>query len=46
MKLPEVIEKFREKYDFILIDSIPTMKIDTVFVKSSDKVIILVLLIE
>ncbi len=40
MKLPEVIEKFREKYDFILIDSIPTMKIDTVFVKSSDKVII------
>lgn len=40
MNLPNLIENFKKKYDFIIIDSIPTMKIDSVFVKSSDKVII------
>ncbi|MGL4533818.1 MAG: ParA family protein [Fusobacteriaceae bacterium] len=30
----------KEEYDFILIDSVPTMKIDDVFVKCSDKIII------
>lgn len=40
MNLPNLIESFKKKYDFIIIDSIPTMKIDSVFVKSSDKVII------
>ena len=28
------------EYDYIIIDSIPTMKIDTVFVKCSDRLII------
>lgn len=40
MNLPNLIENFKKEYDFIIIDSIPTMKIDSVFVKSSDKVII------
>lgn len=34
------LEKKREEYDFILIDSVPTMKIDDVFVKCSDEIII------
>lgn len=38
--LPEFIEKMKRKYDYILIDSIPTMKIDSVFVQCSDKIII------
>ncbi|WP_349764078.1 ParA family protein [Fusobacterium sp. SYSU M8D902] len=40
MNLPSFINKMKEEYDYILIDSIPTMKIDTEFVKCSDKVII------
>lgn len=40
LKLPAFLEKLREEYDYIIVDSIPTMKIDTVFVKCSDKLII------
>jgi chromosome partitioning protein len=40
LKLPLFLEKLKNKYDYILIDSIPTMKIDSVFVKASDKIII------
>ena len=39
-KLPNFIKKMQEEYDYILIDSIPTMKIDSTFVACSDKVII------
>lgn len=39
-KLPIFLEKLKQEYDYILIDSIPTMKIDTKFVKSADKIII------
>lgn len=39
-KLPLFIEHLKREYDYILIDSIPTMKIDTEFVKCSDKIII------
>lgn len=39
-ELPEFIKKISNDYDFILIDSIPTMKLDSIFVKCSDKVII------
>lgn len=39
-KLPNFIEHLKREYDYILIDSIPTMKIDTEFVKCSDKIII------
>ena len=38
--LPKFIEKMKIEYDFVLIDSIPTMKLDTIFVECSDKVII------
>lgn len=40
MNLPSFIKKMKEEYDYILIDSIPTMKIDSEFVKLSDMVII------
>lgn len=40
LKLPLFLEKLKNEYDYILIDSIPTMKIDSVFVKASDKIII------
>lgn len=39
-KLPAFLEKMKTEYDYILIDSIPTMKIDTEFVKCADKIII------
>lgn len=39
-KLSVFIEHLKREYDYILIDSIPTMKIDTEFVKCSDKIII------
>lgn len=40
VKLPIFLEKMKEEYDYIFIDSIPTIKIDTTFVENSDKVII------
>ena len=40
MNLPSFIKKMKEEYDYILIDSIPTMKIDSEFVKLSDMLII------
>lgn len=40
INLPNFIENMKKEYDYILIDSIPTMKIDSEFVKLSDKVII------
>lgn len=40
MNLPIFLEEMKKKYDFILIDSIPTMKIDSVFVHCSDKIIV------
>lgn len=39
-RLPVFIEHLKREYDYVLIDSIPTMKIDTEFVKCSDKIII------
>ncbi len=38
--LPNFLEKLRKEYDYILIDSIPTMKIDSVFVQAADRIII------
>ncbi|MGY0395032.1 ParA family protein [Fusobacterium sp. SYSU M8A802] len=40
LKLPSILEELKKKYDYILIDSIPTMKIDSTFVACSDKIII------
>ncbi|CAL7891726.1 ParA family protein [Fusobacterium necrophorum] len=39
-KFPMYLEKKKEEYDYILIDSIPTMDIDKVFVECSDYVIL------
>lgn len=39
-KLPLFLEEKRKEYDYIIIDSIPTMSLDTVFVHCSDKIIV------
>jgi chromosome partitioning protein len=39
-RLPLFLQKLKEEYDYILVDSIPTMKIDTEFIKFADKIII------
>lgn len=39
-KLPAFLENLKLKYDFIINDSIPTMKIDKEFVQASEKIII------
>ena len=39
-ELPVFLEKIKNKFDFILIDSIPTLKIDEVFLENSDSIII------
>ncbi|UUV19979.1 AAA family ATPase (plasmid) [Fusobacteria bacterium ZRK30] len=39
-KLKKYLDKMREKYEFIIIDSIPTKGVDDHFVELSDKVII------
>ena len=39
-KLPIFLEHLKREYDYVMIDSIPTMKIDSEFVKCSDKIII------
>ncbi|RXZ68588.1 ParA family protein [Fusobacterium necrophorum] len=39
-EFPMYLEKKKEEYDYILIDSIPTMDIDKVFVECSDYVIL------
>lgn len=38
--LPNFIERMKTQYDYILIDSDPNIKLDTIFVECSDKVII------
>lgn len=39
-KLPEFLKKIEKKYDFILIDSVPTLKIDSIFLECSNKIIV------
>ncbi|WP_177160071.1 ParA family protein [uncultured Fusobacterium sp.] len=39
-KFPEFISNMRNKYDYILIDSMPVMTIDEIYHKETDKVII------
>lgn len=38
--LKKYLQQIREEYDFILIDSVPTLKLDKTFLDCSDKVII------
>ena len=38
--LPEFLNKCREKYDYIFIDGIPTLKIDEIFLKETDSIVI------
>lgn len=39
-KLKSYFEKIKDKYDYIIIDSIPTRNVDDEFVKLSDKIIV------
>ncbi|MGL5050145.1 MAG: ParA family protein [Cetobacterium sp.] len=39
-ELPLFLERMRSEFDYIVIDSIPTLKIDEIFLKESDSVII------
>lgn len=39
-KLPTFLRKKREEYDYIIIDSMPVMKTDNIFLQESDKIII------
>lgn len=39
-KLPSYLEKIKMEYDYIIIDSVPTLKVDNVFLENSDYVII------
>ena len=39
-KIPDFLKKLRTKYDYILIDSTPSLELDEVFLKNSDQIII------
>lgn len=39
-KFQKLITKFKEEYDYILIDGSPVLNLDTIFINASDKVII------
>lgn len=39
-ELPNALSNLKKEYDYIIIDSIPTMKLDSVFVECSDHVIV------
>lgn len=39
-QLPIFLESLKKEYDYILIDSVPTLKIDSTFLECSDKIII------
>ncbi|MEG0516904.1 MAG: ParA family protein [Plesiomonas shigelloides] len=38
--LPNYLQKVKNEYDYIIIDSVPTLKVDNVFLENSDYVII------
>ncbi|MCJ8342560.1 MAG: ParA family protein [Cetobacterium sp.] len=39
-EIPNYLERMKKEYDYILIDSIPTLKIDNIFLENSDYIII------
>ena len=39
-KIPDFLKKLRTKYDYILIDSTPSLELDEVFLKNSDQIIV------
>ncbi|MDR3259010.1 MAG: ParA family protein [Fusobacteriaceae bacterium] len=39
-KLPKYLETLRTEYDYIFVDSVPTLKIDKTFLENADKIII------
>jgi len=39
-KIPNFLKSLRNKYDYILIDSTPSLELDEVFLKNSDKIIV------
>ena len=39
-KIPDFLKKLRTEYDYILIDSTPSLELDEVFLKNSDQIIV------
>ena len=39
-ELPKYLERIREEYDYIVVDSIPVLKVDNIFLENSDHIII------
>lgn len=39
-ELPNFLKKVKEEFDYIFIDSIPTLKIDNIFLENSDSIVI------
>ena len=39
-ELPIYLEKIKKQYDYVIIDSVPTLKIDNVFLENSDYIVV------
>ena len=39
-EVPTFLRKLKKNYDYIIIDSLPTLKVDNIFLENSDKIII------
>ena len=39
-EVPAFLRKLKKNYDYIIIDSLPTLKVDNIFLENSDKIII------
>ncbi|XGU46104.1 ParA family protein [Fusobacterium necrophorum subsp. funduliforme] len=39
-EIPAFLRKLKRKYDYIIIDSLPTLKVDTIFLENSDKILV------
>lgn len=40
LELPKYLKKIKKEYDYIIVDSIPTLKIDNIFLENSDYIVI------
>ena len=39
-EIPAFLRKLKRKYDYIIIDSLPALKVDTIFLENSDKILV------